>query len=180
MLIGLGSATCFFISDHSFVNRYRQLVSSDDITEYDRNNDNNNTNVLISRAWVTLADFILFSCTQKLLHYLADPPFGLWGYLIKDIRTRVVLTKLDIYVFITITRSIHLSRKCDMFLYIRPFVCKSIPTACFVRRHHLLEKLNIANDYTKWNSLENVMFIYVNHILGIINLKVLRSPPRLG
>jgi hypothetical protein len=45
--------------------------------EYDRNNDNNNTNVLISRAWVTLADFILFSCTQKLLHYLADPTFGL-------------------------------------------------------------------------------------------------------
>jgi hypothetical protein len=77
--------------------------------EYDRNNDNNNTNVLISRAWVTLADFILFSWTQKLLHYLADPTFGLWGYLIKDIRTRVVLTKLDIYVFITITRSIHLS-----------------------------------------------------------------------
>ena len=27
------------------------------------------------------------------------------------------------------------SKRCDMFLYIRPFVCKLIPIACFGRRH---------------------------------------------
>ena len=79
-------------------------ISSIKTTEYNRNKDNNNTNVLICICDpMTLPDIILFSCTQKLLHYLTYPIFGLWGYLIKDIRTRVVLTKLDIYVFITIT-----------------------------------------------------------------------------
>jgi hypothetical protein len=35
-----------------------------------------------------------------------------------------------------------------MFLYIRPFVCKSIPTACFVRRHFLWSPITKAK-YSK-------------------------------
>jgi hypothetical protein len=47
---------------------------------YDRNNDKSNTNVLISRAQVTLADIILFSCTQKLLFDLSH----LWSLRVPD------------------------------------------------------------------------------------------------
>jgi len=30
--------------------------------------------------------------------------------------------------------------------------------------YHLLQKPNIANDYTKWNSFENMLFILISHI----------------
>ena len=64
------------------------------------------------------------------------------------------------------------------YIYIRSFVCKSIPTACFGRRQFPWSPIAKGKYSKRLHKMKfawkRPVYLYLNHIYGVITLKVLR------